>query len=79
MLLACDVPLVIKHVHTGRCLASDKILYANMFGNEFEVHCHNYVSTNKTQNLTSEAKGTITGDYQLRFTQLQNVWNLVSA
>ena len=32
-----------------------------MFGVENEIHCHNYVSSNKTQNLTSEKKGMITG------------------
>jgi len=77
MLVRTDVPLVLKHVHTGRCLASDKINYTNMFGNEYEIHAHNYVSTNKTQNLSSEAKGSITGDYQLRRTGLENIWSIV--
>ena len=38
-------------------MASDKIPYNNIFGLEYEVHCHCYYSTNKTQNLTSEKKG----------------------
>ena len=60
-----------------RCLGSDKINYTNMFGNEFEIHAHNYVSINRTQNLSSEAKGAITGDYQLRRTGLENIWSTV--
>ncbi|CAD7936759.1 unnamed protein product [Amoebophrya sp. A120] len=63
--VACDAPLCIRHVHTGSFLASDKIVYQNIFGPEFEVHCHNYVSTNKTQNLCSEQKGMITGILKL--------------
>ncbi len=73
-----DHPVCVRHVHTGSFLASDKIHYPNMFGSEWEVHCHNYISTNKTQNLFSESKGQITGDYPLRRQGLQNVWTVVS-
>lgn len=73
-----DCPTCFKHVHTGAFLASDKIVYENIFGVEFEVHAHNYMSTNKTQNLVSERKGTITGDYPLRRTGVENVWSFVT-
>jgi len=71
-------PVCIRHVSTGSFLASDKIPYNNIFGCETEVHCHCYYSTNKTQNLTSEKKGDITGDYQLRRHGLANIWTVVS-
>jgi len=71
-------PVCIRHVQTGSFLASDKIAYNNIFGLEFEVHCHHYYSTNKTQNLTSEKKGEITGDYQLRRHGLPNIWTVVT-
>jgi len=71
-------PVCLKHVPTGKLLASDKIQQDNLFGNEYEVHCKNYLSTNKTQNLFSESKGLITGDYPLRRTGLENVWTLVT-
>mmetsp|Transcript_8865 Transcript_8865/g.21595 ORF Transcript_8865/g.21595 Transcript_8865/m.21595 type:complete len:286 (+) Transcript_8865:482-1339(+) len=73
----CDMPLCFRHVHTGSFLASDKIVYQNIFGPEYEIHCHNYVSTNKTQNLVSEKKGQITGDYPLRRQGVENVWTIV--
>lgn len=71
-------PLVIRHVATGSFLASDEIPYQNLFGTEFEVHCFPYYSLNKTQNLTSEKKGDITGDYSLRRHGLPNIWSIVT-
>jgi hypothetical protein len=71
-------PVVLRHVHTGSFLGSDKIPYQNIFGAENEVHCHTYFSTNKTQNLASEKKGDITGDYTLRRHGLANVWTFIS-
>jgi len=71
-------PVVIRHVCTGSFLASDQIPYANIFGQEFEVHCFHYFSMNKTQNLTSEKKGDITGDYALRRHGLPNIWTVVT-
>jgi hypothetical protein len=71
-------PVVLRHVHTGSFLASDKIPYNNIFGLEYEVHCHPYFSTNKTQNLASEKKGDITGDYTLRRHGLANIWTVVT-
>lgn len=71
-------PCVFRHVHTGSFLASDRIPYHNIFGQECEVHCFAYYSTNKTQNLTSEKKGDITGDYQLRRQGLPNIWTVVT-
>lgn len=71
-------PVVLRHVHTGSFLSSDKIPYHNIFGPESEVHCHPYFSTNKTQNLASEKKGDITGDYTLRRHGLANIWTFIS-
>jgi len=71
-------PLTMRHVQTGSFLASDEIPYQNIFGTEFEVHCYPYYSLNKTQNLTSEKKGDITGDYSLRRHGLPNIWTIVS-
>jgi hypothetical protein len=69
-------PMVLRHVHTGSFLASDKIPYNHIFGCEYEVHCHPYYSLNKTQNLASEKKGDITGDYTLRRHGLANIWTM---
>jgi len=71
-------PLVMRHVATGSFLASDEIPYQNIFGTESEVHCYPYYSLNKTQNLTSEKKGDITGDYALRRHGLPNIWTIVT-
>jgi len=71
-------PCVIRHVLTGSFLASDEIPYNNIFGTEYEVHCFPYFSLSKTQNLTSEKKGEITGDYALRRHGLPNVWTFVT-
>merc|ERR1711924_265057 len=71
-------PLVIRHVATGSFLASDEIPYNNLFGLEFEVHCFPYYSLNKTQNLCSEKKGDITGDYSLRRHGLPNIWSIAT-
>lgn len=67
-------PICVRHVQTGSFLASDEIPYDNIFGREMEVHCFAYFSLNKTQNLTSEKKGDITGDYALRKHGLPNIW-----
>jgi len=69
-------PLCLRHCQTGSYLASDEIPYPNIFGTEFEVHCYPYFSLNKTQNLTSEKKGDITGDYALRRHGLPNIWTV---
>jgi len=71
-------PLCMRHVATGSFLSSDEIPYQNIFGSEFEVHCYPYYSLNKTQNLTSEKKGDITGDYALRRHGLPNIWTIVT-
>jgi len=76
--VTAGTPVVFRHVHTGSFLASDKIPYNNIFGLEYEVHCHPYFSTNKTQNLASEKKGDITGDYTLRRHGNANIWTVVS-
>lgn len=69
-------PVCLRHVQTGSFLASDEIPYDNIFGRENEVHCFAYFSLNKTQNLTSEKKGDITGDYALRKHGLPNIWTV---
>jgi len=74
-----NCPVVIKHVQTGQFLGSDKLPFTNDFGNEFEVHCHNYLSTNKTHNCYSELKGAITGDIDLRRQATMNVWTIFTA
>jgi hypothetical protein len=71
-------PLCMRHVATGSFLASDEIPYQNIFGTEYEVHCYPYYSLNKTQNLTSEKKGDITGDYALRRHGLPNIWTVIT-
>lgn len=71
-------PICLRHLATGSFLASDEIPYANIFGTESEVHCYPYYSLNKTQNLTSEKKGDITGDYSLRRHGLPNIWTVVT-
>uniref|UniRef100_A0A7S3UMR9 Uncharacterized protein n=1 Tax=Oxyrrhis marina TaxID=2969 RepID=A0A7S3UMR9_OXYMA len=73
-----NAAIVVMHVHTRRPLASDRIVYQNIFGTEFEVHAHNYSSLNKTQNLVSEKKGEITADYDLRRLASANIWELVA-
>jgi len=72
-------PLVLRHVQTGSFLASDEIPYHNIFGSEFEVHCFHYYSLGKSQNLTAEKKGEITGDYALRKHGMPNIWSILSA
>eukprot|EP00931_Biecheleriopsis_adriatica_P041475 TRINITY_DN2369_c0_g1_i2.p1 TRINITY_DN2369_c0_g1~~TRINITY_DN2369_c0_g1_i2.p1 ORF type:complete len:292 (-),score=75.78 TRINITY_DN2369_c0_g1_i2:90-965(-) len=72
-------PLVVRHVQTGSFLASDEIPYNNIFGVEFEVHCFHYFSLGKSQNLTGEMKGEITGDYALRKHGLPNIWSVLTA
>jgi hypothetical protein len=71
-------PLCFRHVATGSFLASDEIPYQNIFGTEYEVHCYPYYSLNKTQNLTGEKSGAITGDYALRRHGLPNIWTIVT-
>jgi hypothetical protein len=72
-------PIVLKHCATGCCLASDHIPYKNIFGTENEVHCFNYESLGKAQNLVGEMKGEITADTPLRKVGLANIWSVVSA
>jgi hypothetical protein len=72
-------PLVVRHVHTGSFLASDEIPYVNLFGQENEVHCFHYYSLGKSQNLTGEKKGDITGEHALRKHGLPNIWSVVTA
>jgi hypothetical protein len=72
-------PLVVRHVHTGSFLASDEIPYVNIYGQENEVHCFHYYSLGKSQNLTGEKKGDITGEHALRKHGLPNIWSVITA
>jgi hypothetical protein len=72
-------PIVMKHVQTGSFMASDEIPYQNLFGKEFEVHCFHYFSLGKSQMLTAEMKGEITGESVLRRHGLPNIWSVVTA
>lgn len=78
-LVPAGSPIVLRHVQTGSYLASMDIPYDNIFGRECEVHCFDYRSLNKTQNLTSEKRGDITGDVALRKLGLPNVWMVRTA
>ena len=71
--------LVIKHNQTGQWLSSDHINYRNDFGVEFEVSCHSYLDTRKTQQLSSEKVGKITGDIPTRLQGLENVWRIFTS
>jgi len=64
--------VVMRHNATGAYLGSDQIPYENMFGCEFEVHAHSYLSKNKTHNLMSERNGQVTVDQQMRRILQQN-------
>lgn len=71
--------VVIKHNQTGQWLSSDHINYRNDFGVEFEVSCHSYLDTRKTQQLSSEKVGKITGDIPTRLQGLENVWRIFTS
>ena len=42
-----NLPVLIEHCATSHYLASDKILYRNDFGTEYEVCVHSYATNNK--------------------------------
>eukprot|EP00164_Ancoracysta_twista_P004453 GFYU01006007.1.p1 GENE.GFYU01006007.1~~GFYU01006007.1.p1 ORF type:complete len:406 (-),score=144.66 GFYU01006007.1:561-1778(-) len=44
-----NTPIIVNHVATNCHLGSDKIRYANDFGNEFEAHTHTYTDIGKAQ------------------------------
>ena len=72
-------PILIKHCQTGHYLASDLKILKNDFHIEYEVMCHNFATTYKTQNLELEKKGQITSDIPTRFNHDQNVWAFETA
>eukprot|EP00742_Colponemidia_sp_Colp-10_P000862 GILJ01000935.1.p1 GENE.GILJ01000935.1~~GILJ01000935.1.p1 ORF type:complete len:483 (-),score=72.03 GILJ01000935.1:146-1594(-) len=74
-----NAPIVIRHVHTANFLASDNIVYRNDYGDEFEVACHTYLTTNKTHNLVAERAGRLTVDVPSRGQQDQNIWIAISS
>ncbi|OMJ78708.1 hypothetical protein SteCoe_21428 [Stentor coeruleus] len=71
--------VVIKHNQTGQWLSSDQINYRNDFGLDYEVSCHSYLDTRKTQQLSSEKTGKITVDIPTRLQGLQNVWRIFTS
>lgn len=46
--ISANEPILIEHCATAHYLASDKIVYRNDFGSEFEVSVHSYASQNKS-------------------------------
>lgn len=71
------LPLLIKHMQTGAFLASDKIPYRNLFGAEFEVHCHTHCSKTKSAVLAGEAKGET--ENCAKPLGLPNVWTILTS
>lgn len=59
-------PILIRHAQTMHYLASDNKRHGNAFGGEFEVMCHSFSASNKTQNLALEKKGALTSDVPSR-------------
>ena len=74
-----NAPVLIKHAHTGKWLATDNVPYKTIFGGEFEVFTHSYQVQNKSQNLESERIGKSTGDTPMRSQKEQNTFVLISA
>mmetsp|Transcript_96972 Transcript_96972/g.274284 ORF Transcript_96972/g.274284 Transcript_96972/m.274284 type:complete len:302 (-) Transcript_96972:153-1058(-) len=70
-------PVLIRHVQTGTYLASDKIPYKNMFGQECEVHCHSHVPLSKGGVLAGEAKGET--ENSIKPMGLPNTWTIVTS
>jgi hypothetical protein len=66
----------IKHCATGRLLASDLVNYFNDYGNEYEVCCHNFLTSNKYQTLISEKEGRLKDDTKIRTETEENVWRI---
>jgi len=56
--ISADEPIIFEHAATKQYLFSDKITYANMHGNEFEVSALCAGTKSKTQILANENKGT---------------------
>lgn len=46
--------IMFEHCATSQMLSSDKIVYRNDFGQEFEVSCRGIATNNKTQMLANE-------------------------
>jgi hypothetical protein len=61
-------PVLIRHIQTCVYLGADKdIKYKNDFGSENEVHCHNWCTSNKSQNLSLEYEGRLSSDVPTKF------------
>lgn len=65
--IPANEPVLIRHCHTSHFLASDLVKYKNDFGAEYEVSVHSFASKNKSQNLSLEKEGKLTGDLPSKF------------
>lgn len=74
-----NAEVVIRHMKTRTCLATDKIDYHNDFGKEYEVCGHTYNSTKKRNILVNEQRGKLTSDITARSEQDQNHWAFLTA
>lgn len=73
-------PVLLRHQHTCTYLAVDnKAKYNNDFGTEFEAHCQNYSTNNRSQNLEMEFQGRLTSDVPTKFQLDYNVFYLQTA
>ncbi len=62
-----NTPILLRHSATSNYLGSDLNKYKNDFGQEFELYVSNDSTKNKSQNLSLEKKGAITGDIPSKF------------
>ncbi|CEM34597.1 unnamed protein product [Vitrella brassicaformis CCMP3155] len=75
--VAANSAVVIKHVASNTALASVRTAQENEFGREYEVHCHTYLSAQRTHSCMAELKGKVTGDIDTRPQDERNVWSLL--
>ena len=75
--VALTDPFILRHCSTGRLLASDLIDYNNDYGREYEMCCHNFLSSNKYQQLVSEKIGKQKIDTKMKVELNQNIWRII--
>jgi hypothetical protein len=61
-----QLPILIRHLHTGQWLGVDNIPYKTLYGTELEVFCKSFQTTGKSQNLVAELEGRNTIDTPIR-------------
>ena len=74
--IRADEPIIFVHCATQQYLFSDKITYANMHGNEFEVSAICAGTKSKTQILANENKGTQVRENTHKSVPTQNYWTI---